>query len=236
MLRRPQRPGRRAGGGGGRGLVGKLFGNNDDDRISQTASSSSSSSSKKKTNVADTDPTGRTVTFADGSSGTIVAHRDPLSFVLVAEPLSRSVSSCSLYSSSSSVGDDGTSCAVSAGRTSIDPSTVAPGSIVDYLGRPLVADNDGYVTVDPDFEVVVDDDVEEKEGEGGGRRRLRPIFMPTPKISDIGLIDSPLVTGITAIDALTPIGKGQNMLVIGVEEDEDEGRDIGRGGGRTVSG
>ena len=52
----------------------------------------------------------------------------------------------------------------------------------------------------------------------------RPIFVPIPKIADIGLIDSPLVTGITAVDALTPIGKGQNMLVIGKEETLDEER------------
>ena len=50
----------------------------------------------------------------------------------------------------------------------------------------------------------------------------RPIFVPIPKISDIGLIDSPLVTGITAIDALTPIGKGQNMLIIGKNDNDDE--------------
>jgi F-type H+-transporting ATPase subunit alpha len=48
----------------------------------------------------------------------------------------------------------------------------------------------------------------------------RPIFVPIPKISEIGLIDTPLVTGITAIDALTPIGKGQNMLIIGTQEKE----------------
>ncbi|KAL3785855.1 hypothetical protein ACHAW5_011224 [Stephanodiscus triporus] len=83
---RPQRPDGEAGRR--RGLVGKFFGNSDYDRISPTASLSSSSK-KKKTNVADTDPTGRTVTFADGLSGTIVAHRDLLSFVLVAEPSSR---------------------------------------------------------------------------------------------------------------------------------------------------
>lgn len=53
--------------------------------------------------------------------------------------------------------------------------------------------------------------------DGTNSENNRPIFVPIPKISDIGLIDSPLVTGITAIDALTPIGKGQNMLVIGDE-------------------
>ena len=30
------------------------------------------------------DPTGRIVTFNDGTWGTVVAHRDPISFVLVA--------------------------------------------------------------------------------------------------------------------------------------------------------
>lgn len=52
------------------------------------------------------------------------------------------------------------------------------------------------------------------------RQSSRPIFVPIPKIADIGLIDSPLVTGITMFDALTPIGKGQNMLVIGQEEED----------------
>jgi F0F1-type ATP synthase alpha subunit len=36
------------------------------------------------------------------------------------------------------------------------------------------------------------------------------------------LINTPLVTGITAIDALTPIGKGQNMLVIGTQEKDTD--------------
>ncbi len=43
----------------------------------------------------------------------------------------------------------------------------------------------------------------------------RPIFAPIPKVSDIALINSPLVTGVTMFDALAPIGKGQNMLLIG---------------------
>jgi len=43
----------------------------------------------------------------------------------------------------------------------------------------------------------------------------RPIFAPIPKVSDIALINSPLLTGVTMFDALAPIGKGQNMLMIG---------------------
>ncbi len=43
----------------------------------------------------------------------------------------------------------------------------------------------------------------------------RPMFAPIPKVSDIALINTPLLTGITMFDALAPIGKGQNMLLIG---------------------
>ena len=43
----------------------------------------------------------------------------------------------------------------------------------------------------------------------------RPIYADIPQIKDISLINSPMLTGTTMIDALAPIGKGQNMLVIG---------------------
>ena len=43
----------------------------------------------------------------------------------------------------------------------------------------------------------------------------RPIFAPIPQVKDIALINKPLVTGVTMFDALAPLGKGQNMLLIG---------------------
>ena len=102
-------------------------------------------------------------------------------------------------------------------QASIDPSSVPPGSVVDYLGRHLAVAPDGSVSA---VDVVAPPRAGGEEGAEGGSRA---IFVPIPKISDIGLIDSPLVTGITAIDSLTPIGKGQNMLVIGEEEELDGG-------------
>ena len=108
-------------------------------------------------------------------------------------------------------------------QASIDPSSVPPGSVVDYLGRHLAVAYDGSVSTAVVFVDVAPPpraDGERGAEEEGSRRA---IFVPIPKISDIGLIDSPLVTGITAIDSLTPIGKGQNMLVIGEEEELDEG-------------
>ena len=43
----------------------------------------------------------------------------------------------------------------------------------------------------------------------------RAIFAPIPQVKDIALINSPLLTGSAMIDSLAPIGKGQNMLVVG---------------------
>lgn len=43
----------------------------------------------------------------------------------------------------------------------------------------------------------------------------RAMFAPIPQVKDIALINSPLLTGSAMVDALAPIGKGQNMLVIG---------------------
>ena len=43
----------------------------------------------------------------------------------------------------------------------------------------------------------------------------RPIESPAPSIIERSPVDTPLFTGITAIDALTPIGRGQRELIIG---------------------
>mmetsp|Transcript_14766 Transcript_14766/g.21091 ORF Transcript_14766/g.21091 Transcript_14766/m.21091 type:complete len:831 (+) Transcript_14766:26-2518(+) len=52
----------------------------------------------------------------------------------------------------------------------------------------------------------------------------RAIFAPIPQVKDIALIDSPMLTGIAMVDALAPIGKGQNMLLIG----HGKGNDVGQ--------
>jgi F-type H+-transporting ATPase subunit alpha len=165
----------------------------------------------------------------------VVAHRHPVVFVLLDNTTSPSNNN----------GDDAT-CSISHKLVSIDPSTIPPGSIVDYLGNPLAVLKDGSVSRSlPKAATAATNtvDLESGLGIGGGisitvststldidndstattatttTTTRRPIFMPIPKISDIGLIDSPLVSGITAIDSLTPIGKGQNMLVIGNAND-----------------
>ena len=65
------------------------------------------------------------------------------------------------------------------------------GRVVDPLGRPI--DGKGLIRY----------------------TETRPIESPAPGIVDRSPVDTPLMTGITAIDALTPIGRGQRELIIG---------------------
>ena len=54
--------------------------------------------------------------------------------------------------------------------------------------------------------------------DGGGRiftEERRPIECPAPSIPDRAAVSRPLHTGIRAIDALVPIGRGQRELIIG---------------------
>lgn len=154
-----------------------------------------------------------------------MAHRDPISFVLAAAAANSSSSTTTnkkdattTTTTTSGIEDEGEMCIISSSRTMINPSGIVPGMIVDYLGRQLDI-SPSSSTNKAGLIVTTTATSLKKEEED---RKLRPIFVPIPKISDIGLIDSPLITGITAIDALTPIGKGQNMLIISAEENNNE--------------
>lgn len=65
------------------------------------------------------------------------------------------------------------------------------GRVIDYAGAPL----DGGKDLD--------------------RGDLRPLFSSPPLQAEIKPIDQSLHTGTLAIDALTPIGRGQTMLLLG---------------------
>ena len=65
------------------------------------------------------------------------------------------------------------------------------GRVVDALGRPI----DGKGPIDT--------------------KEFRPIESPAPGIADRKSVHEPLQTGLKAIDALVPIGRGQRELIIG---------------------
>ena len=184
--------------------------------------------------TADGDLTGRTVTFANNSKGLVVAHRHPIAFVLLDKDDATTTSASDATTT--------TECSISTKLVSVEPESIPSGSTVDYLGRHVTVLKDGSVgrtlprasssssatsattsardTISVTIPGITDMN-DDTASTSGNNKLSRPIFVPIPKISDIGLIDSPLVTGITAVDALTPIGKGQNMLVIGNQEPDD---------------
>jgi len=65
------------------------------------------------------------------------------------------------------------------------------GRVVDALGRPL----DG--------------------GEPPAFQRMAPVEQPAPAIVDRALVTVPLATGLLAVDAMIPLGRGQRELIIG---------------------
>jgi F-type H+-transporting ATPase subunit alpha len=71
------------------------------------------------------------------------------------------------------------------------------GRVIDPLGRPL----DGL-------------GLPGGSGSAGAGKRL-PIERPAPAIMDRAAVDAPLQTGLMAIDALIPIGRGQRELILG---------------------
>jgi F-type H+-transporting ATPase subunit alpha len=104
--------------------------------------------------------------------------------------LERDVVNCVLLSPGS---------AIEAGMKAVDTRTVAHvpvgegllGRVVDPLGRPL----DG--------------------GDPVKAERFDPVERPAPGIVDRDFVTEPLATGLTVIDAMIPLGRGQRQLIIG---------------------
>lgn len=132
------------------------------------------------------DLTGRQVIFGnDGKLGVVVVHRPPMIFV---------------YKDYGSEGD----------AESVEPSIEGSVTVLDNLFPLDVpsnlrrADCFGRSTAS-----------ESQDASLVTKNLMRPIFAPIPQVKDIALINKPLVTGVTMFDALAPIGKGQNMLLVG---------------------
>lgn len=145
----------------------------------------SQSNSKNKKSTEVEDLTGKAVQFSNGRMGTIIAQRPPMAFVL-----------CDFAEwdeSKISKEDDQENneiISILSERTSVKVGDHLIGQVVDCYGQNV--------------DIIPAEDVVE-----------RAIFAPIPQIKDIALINSPLLTGTAMVDALAPIGKGQNMLVIG---------------------
>jgi len=128
---------------------------------------------------------GKAVVFEDGRTGTIIAQRSPMAFVMC---------DFSDYEAHDMDSSHEKVISILGRRSTISVSDALFGSIIDCFGNPISVANVEASSCD-----AID----------------RAIFAPIPKVSDIALINSPILTGTAMVDALAPIGKGQNMLVVG---------------------
>lgn len=133
---------------------------------------------------------GKAVVFEDGRTGTVIAQRPPMAFVI-----------CDFSSYEADEIPHDLAISILGRRTTIPVSDALFGSIIDCYGNPIAT---------PASSASNDDSIESNEDTVD-----RAIFAPIPRVSDIALINSPVLTGTAMVDALAPIGKGQNMLVIG---------------------
>ena len=138
---------------------------------------------------------GRTVTFPSGRSGVVIAERPPIAFVM-----------CD-FSTAEEGGDaeKDASVAVLGSMAPLSVSESMMGKVVDYHGHIMEA---------------IDETTEQGSEEEISKRA---IFAPIPKVGDIALINSPMLTGKAMIDALAPLGKGQNTLLVGADRSETRG-------------
>jgi len=163
---------------------------------------------QKRADVMSEDFTGKTIQFPNnGGTGIIVAQRPPIAFVLTdsisgGDPLSIA------SEKDKSKEEDIMTVNVLNTLTTIQVSDkTTMGSVVDCFGNAM--------KILPDGSTILK---EEEDDMDVDYYPPRAIFAPIPKVSDIALINQPLLTGTTMIDALAPLGKGQNMLFIGEEK------------------
>ena len=86
---------------------------------------------------------------------------------------------------------EGTVCVRTSSTVSVPVGNGLLGRVVNPLGHPI--DGKGIIRY----------------------TKTRPIESPAPSIVDRSPVNKPMATGITAIDAMTPIGRGQRELIIG---------------------
>ena len=124
----------------------------------------------------------------------VVAHRPPIVFVQALPDDSKSIRNTLPKES-----DDKNHVLLWNTRLQIPVDTMGQNNLFDCIGNPISMDETDAASTEPT----------EQEP------RQRAVFAPIPQVKDIALINVPMLTGTTMIDALSPLGRGQNMLWVG---------------------
>jgi len=144
---------------------------------------------------------GRTVTFPSGRSGVVIAERPPIAFVMCDFSTLEEAGGVDAEKDAS-VAMMGNMAQISVSETMVGKVVDYHGQIMDFIGESIEKDTTSY------------------DGEEISKKAT---FAPIPKVGDIALINSPMLTGKAMIDALAPLGKGQNTLLVGAGKSETRG-------------
>ena len=182
-------------------------------------SSSSPPSNSSTTTTASDDLQGRKVIFPDLSQGVVVAHRPPIVFVYSTTTTSTN------NNINNNTADDTTKeeqqQGPHSGRVHILSSRMEILAVAPPLNngnqelRGKVHSRDITTLIPDSIAATTSMDGSDEDTTTTTTTPTRALFAPIPQVKDISLINVPMLTGITMIDALSPIGRGQNMLFVG---------------------
>jgi len=139
----------------------------------------------KKAKKSGDDLLGNRVRLSNGVEGVIIAHRHPLAFVFVPRD-------AELLNTQHHHHHDDKEAQSKEVEILKDVLRVTPDESLWQSSPPVTCQDERISSLDTG----------------------RAIFASIPTVADIACIDEPFLTGVTAVDALTPIGKGQNMLLV----------------------
>ena len=146
-------------------------------------------------------PPGTLIRLGDAAEGFIISHREPKTFALMYAAGQGAGGAPSVGAASGVAVNPGDAVEVLRKQLFRMPTDdTLKGRWIGALGQPM---DGGDAPGGPDRDLAA--------GEGKERALLRE----SPGVEDRKPINTPLVTGIKALDILTPLGRGQCMLVTG---------------------
>jgi F-type H+-transporting ATPase subunit alpha len=164
--------------------------------------------------------TGKTVTFQNGSTATIIAQRPPIAFAACNFNSWDSTNNISTINAKNNISDSTKSTNNNINKL-LDQIRIPLISVLDTSTAISVSNDiigqivDCYLQPISHYQHLSNTPNQSNPDTNTNIHTKRNIFAPIPQVKDISLINSPLLTGLAMVDALAPIGKGQNMLIIG---------------------
>lgn len=178
-------------------------------RNSSAASSSSLTplTSIKNSAASNGDFLGKQVLFPNGATGIVVTHRPPIVFCYIQQQQAEDNNDT-----------DPTSGMVQVMDRMVTVKSSYEGGIVPVDGWGVPIQSAAATAAAAALGGPTSGEEATPPETGSSPKMERAIFSPIPQVANIALINNPMLTGNTMMDTLAPVGRGQNMLLLGSDE------------------